>query len=187
MKSLPKDNIVLGLVEYTSISAGINSLDTMVKTAPIKVLEAKPISLGRFITVFTGDLASVEESIYKGLEVEKDYIFDHFIIANLDMQIIPAILGLNKPYKLNAMAIVESKTVASAIVSADKACKTSDIHLRELRLANGLGGKSYFIILGELYNIQSAIEEAKSVLTDRECLLNLRIIPSPHESIKDFF
>ncbi|MDH4128661.1 MAG: BMC domain-containing protein [Spirochaetota bacterium] len=186
-QNIPSEGIILGLLEFNSIANGIKAFDAMVKTAPINILDARTISPGNYLTIFSGDVASVEESVKKGLEVGQNNVIDSLIIQNLHSQIIPAMLSLAKVDKLNAMGIIETKTVASAIISADQACKTSNVSLLELRLANGLGGKSFSIFIGELYEVESSMEKAiQSIYLDKN-LLYTAIIPSPHEDLKDFF
>ena len=44
--------------------------------------------------------------------------------------------------ELDALGVIETTTVASCIVAADIALKEASVDLLDLRVANGLGGKS---------------------------------------------
>jgi len=185
-QSPPSESIILGMVEFKSIAIGIKSLDEMIKKAPIKVLDARTISPGNYLTLFTGDLSSVEEAVHKGVEISAGQCIDYFILPNLHPQIIPAMLNITEIDQLSATGIIETNTVASAIVSADEACKATDIQLIELRLANGLGGKSFYVFLGELYAVEFSMEKALASLALKGNLMHSAVIPSPHEDLRDF-
>ena len=88
--------IVLGVLEYSSIAMGIKALDEMVKVAPIKIIEARTMCPGKYLIVFSGDVASVEYSYKKGYEIGKEYIVDNLFLPMAHQDIIPAI---GKPVK----------------------------------------------------------------------------------------
>ena len=59
-----------------------------------------------------------------------------------------------------AVAVIETATVACAIDAADAAVKTSAVDVSALRLADGLGGKAYLVLGGELAEVEAAVERA---------------------------
>ena len=61
-------NGVIAVLEFNSIAVGIKALDGIVKKAPVKVMEAKTICPGKFLILFTGDVASAEAAIIRGKE-----------------------------------------------------------------------------------------------------------------------
>ncbi len=42
---------VLGMVEYTTIAAGIRASDAMVKAAPVDLIESRPITPGKYMSL----------------------------------------------------------------------------------------------------------------------------------------
>ena len=58
---------------------------------------------------------------------------------------------------LDAIGVIETTTVASSILSADAALKTATVDLIDIRIANGLGGKSFFTVTGEVSDVRSAV------------------------------
>ena len=46
------------------------------------------------------------------------------------------------------MGVMEFYTIAAAVVAADLAAKAADVHLMEVRLGLGIGGKSYVTLCG---------------------------------------
>ena len=85
---------VLGVLEFNSVAVGIKALDKIVKAAPVEIVDAKTICPGKFIIIFSGDVASVDASLTAGKEVGEGYIVDELFIPNLHPQIIPAVVGV---------------------------------------------------------------------------------------------
>ena len=74
---MEKENIiVLGALEFKSIVIGIEALDQMVKVAPIRIIDARTISSGKYLVIFSGDVASVEYAYNAGYETGGDFIVD---------------------------------------------------------------------------------------------------------------
>ena len=46
-------------------------------------------------------------------------------------------------------------------------CKAAEVALAELRLADGLGGKAYFIVAGEQADVEAALFAAEHATRDR--------------------
>ena len=93
-------------------------------------------------------------------------------------------LGLRRRGHINgqidALGVVETTTVASAVASADAALKQSTVDLLELRIANGLGGKSYYTLTGEVSDVRAAVMRGASVASERGMLARDVVIPRPH-------
>ena len=87
--------IVLGVLEFNSIAIGIKSLDEMIKEAPINIIDARTICPGKYLILISGDVASVESSIKKGIETGAGYIVDKLFLPMVHEDIIPAIKGRN--------------------------------------------------------------------------------------------
>ena len=79
--------------------------------------------------------------------------------------------------------MLETFSVPSMIVAADTAAKTSDVTLIELRLARGMGGKSYMLITGDVAAVSAAIERVVSVVGNEGMLLDSTVIPNPDKEI----
>ena len=167
----------LGLIELESIAKGYLCVDQMLKKAPVDLFLAKPFSSGKFIVMITGDVASVDESMKEGCEIAGPHLLDHAFIPAIHEQILPAISGKYTETSSLSSAIMETSTVVSAISALDRALKTSAIHVSDLKLGSGIGGKAYFIIQGELSDVEASVEEAKNTLQTK--LIHSEIIPRP--------
>ncbi|MDI3524788.1 MAG: hypothetical protein PWP60_1468 [Candidatus Atribacteria bacterium] len=178
---------VLGALEFNSIAIGIKSLDAMVKAAPVKVIDAKTICPGKFLVLICGEVAEVDASLTAGKTIGEGYLIDELFIPNLHPQIVPAILGAVECKEWDAIAVVESFSTLASIEAADIAVKTAEVLVTEVRLAVGMGGKSYFKILGDIHEIEAAVGAAKEVISRKGLLCKEVIIPNPHPDIRPYF
>jgi len=173
----------IGLVETVSIAVGVMIADEMAKTADVEILEATAICPGKYMVLIAGDVSSVESSLERGIAVGGDVVVDTLFIPHVHPQVFPAILAATTVDTLGATAVVETLTVASSILAADAAAKTAGVRLIEIRLAKGLGGKAFFIMTGEIFEIEAAHEAALRVAKDGGNLVRSVVIPRPHEAL----
>lgn len=178
---------VLGVIEFSSIAIGIKALDEMVKVAPINIIEARTICPGKYLIVFSGDVASVEYSFNKGLAAGSGCIIDQLFLPLIDQSVIPAIGKIVETDDWNSIGIIETLSVTSSIEAADFAAKASGVKIIEIRLAIGFGGKSYVKIMGSLNAVQAAMEAGTAKAKLKNQLCNETTIPKPHREIKPFF
>jgi microcompartment protein CcmL/EutN len=181
------DIVVLGVLEFNSIAVGIKALDGLLKASPIKVIDAKTICPGKFVVLFTGDVASVDASLTAGKVIGEGYLVDELFIPNLHPQIIPAIIGTVECKVWDAVAVVESFSVVASIEAADIAAKTANVLISEIRLAMGIGGKSFIKMIGNVYEVEAAVKEAVKIISSRGLLCKEVIIPNPHPAMKPYF
>lgn len=173
----------LGLIEFKSIAKGIFATDALVKKAPVTILSTNPICPGKHMVIFAGDVADVEEALAAGIEAAGDMVVNELFLANIHQDVIPAISACSQIEKFGAIGIVEAFSVASCVNGADIAAKTAPIKLVEIRLANGLGGKGYFTLTGELADVEAAVASAKEFIAKEGLLAGCEIIASPHPDL----
>ncbi|MFA6400131.1 MAG: BMC domain-containing protein [Salinivirgaceae bacterium] len=178
---------VLGVLEFSSMALGMKALDEMVKLAPIEIIEAKTICPGKYLIVFTGDVASVEYSFHKGFEIGKDRIVDSLFLPMIHPSVVPAIGKIIKTDIWDSIGITETLSVVSSIEAADKAAKRGGVTIIEIRLAVGFGGKSYVKMIGSLDAIETAMEAGTAVAKEKNLWCMDTIIPQPHKETKPFF
>jgi microcompartment protein CcmL/EutN len=173
----------LGLVEFNSIAVGIHSCDEMVKIAPVELIDARPICPGKYVAVVGGDVAPVEMSVQKGIEIGGDSVVDTLIIPNIHEKVFPAILGTSAVSKLEALGIIETFSVASGIIAADVAAKATEILLIEIRLARGLGGKSFVTMTGHIADVEASVEAGSNAVRASGLLVREVVIPNPQRDL----
>ena len=181
------DFTVLGALEFSSIALGIKALDEMVKVAPIRIIEAKTMCPGKYLIVFTGDVASVEYSFKKGFETGMDRVVDSLFLPMIHPHVVPAIGNIVKTDIWDSIGIIETFSVVSSIEAADLAAKKGGVRIVEVRLAIGFGGKSYVKMIGNLEDVQAAMAAGITKAKEKELLCMDTIIPQPHKEIKPFF
>jgi len=169
----------IGLVEYRTISTGISAADLLLKSAEVNVLEAHPVCPGKYVILVSGQLGSVQAAIEAAKVKFPEMLVDSFVLGNPHESIFSAMYGAADVGEPEALGIVETFSVAGAIVAADVAAKTADVKLVELRLARGLCGKSYLILTGEVAAVSEAINKAKAHVGDEGMFLDSTVIANP--------
>ncbi len=170
----------LAMIEFKSVARGIVATDQMIKKAPIQVLETHPICPGKYMVLIGGEVADVEEAFNVGTACAADMLVNDFILPFAHHGIIPALTGTSKIENFKSLGIIETFSVASCLKASDIAAKEAPIDLVEIRLGNGLGGKGYFVINGELSDVEIAIESAKKYICKEGMLAGAEIIAAPH-------
>lgn len=173
----------IGLVELSSIAAGYEVGDIMLKTSEVELLLMRSICSGKFIVLVGGDVAAVRASVEAGERTGHGCVVDAMVIPNVHRSVFPAISGTNQIEMLDALGIVESFSVASLIEAADAAAKAAKVQLIEVRLAMALGGKAFVTMTGEVAAVRSAVEAAAQVCSQRGLLVNKVVIPNPKKEL----
>jgi microcompartment protein CcmL/EutN len=175
----------IGLVEFNSIGVGIEAADGMLKVSEVELLVAKSICPGKYICLVRGDVAAVRSSVDRGLEVGKEAAIDWMVLPQVHPGVFPAISATSTVEKLGALGVVETFSVASSIEAADTAAKAAKISLIEVRLAVGLGGKSFITLTGDVSAVRAAVEAGAKPVIEKGLLVRKIVIPSPRREILD--
>jgi microcompartment protein CcmL/EutN len=175
----------IGLLELCSVARGNEVADTVLWEARVEVLFATPVHPGKYVVLFTGSIDDVRAALRHGAEVAAADLVDQLIIPQVHEQVVPMLKrnGGHVKGELDAIGVVETNTVASAIVAADLALKTATVDLLELRIANGLGGKSFFTLTGEVSDVRSAVAAGARTASERGLLAREVVIARPHPEL----
>lgn len=171
----------IGMVEFNSIARGIYVADQMVKISDVEIATAAPTCPGKYIAIVYGDVAAVEASVKIGERMAEEFFVDSLLIPNVDAGVFPAIIGATMPQRIQAVGIIESFSLATMIVCADAVLKTAEVEAIELRLGNGLGGKSYFTFTGDVAAVKAGNDAGVAIAQEHGLLVNAEVIPSPSE------
>lgn len=175
----------IGLVEYKTVAAGVSAADLMIKTAEVSVLEAHPVCPGKYIVLISGDLSAVRAAVDAAKTRYTTQLIDSFVLGNPDESIFAAIYGAAEISNAKALGVVETFSVASAIVAADAAAKTADVELVELRLARGMCGKSYAMLTGDVSAVTAAVQRAEAEAGRMGMFLDSSVIANPDKRLWD--
>ena len=162
----------IGMVEFNSIARGIYVADQMVKISDVEIATAAPTCPGKYIAIVYGDVAAVEASVKIGERMAEEFFVDSLLIPNVDAGVFPAITGATMPQRIQAVGIIESFSLATMIVCADAVLKTAEVEAIELRLGNGLGGKSYFTFTGDVAAVKAGNDAGVAIAQEHGLLVN---------------
>jgi len=169
----------IGFVETTSVAKGIQAADEMLKAASVELLLARPCCPGKYLVMVSGHVGAVQNSVECGAKVAEQFLVDSFTIGAVHPSVFDAISATTVVENPQALGIIETYSVAAAILAADEAAKSSDIQLIEVRLAAGLAGKSFVTMTGDIGSVDAAVEAGLGTLSDRGMVLSHVVIPNP--------
>ena len=173
----------IGLVELSSIAAGMQAADYMLKNANVELILSRSICSGKYMVLIGGDVAEVQSSVDAAFSNLKFAIIDTFVIPNVHRDIFPALSGHSQVEKYESLGILEAFSVAALIEGADAAVKSASVKLIEIRLAMALGGKAFCTLTGEVAAVTSAVDSGAKVIGDRGMLVNKVVIAQPRPEL----
>lgn len=175
----------LCLIEFSSVAAGIQAADAMVKRAPIDVIQAGTVQPGKYLVLIGGLTADVEESLSAGRELGQEAIVDIVYLPQVHLGVVEALRGGRVPDPIEALGVVETNSVAAAIRAADAGIKGAEVRLVEVRLADGLGGKGIVLYSGQVANVEIAVALGAGTLERPDQLVRQVVIPQLHAEMWD--
>ena len=170
----------LGMIELTSIPAGVQAGDAMLKAAAVELVTAQPVCAGKYIVLVTGEAAAVRESVEAGKLSGGEKLVDSMFVANIHPQVPRAINACTEIGRVASVGVIEVFSLCGAGLAADAAAKAADVRLMEVRLGRGLGGKSFIALTGEIASVQAAIDAARAVEGTAGLMNDSVVIPAPH-------
>lgn len=173
----------IGLIELSSIAAGFEVCDAMLKESDVSLVLSRTICSGKYMVMVKGDVAAVESAVTAGRTRNEFSVIDTFVIPNVDDSLFPAIAGTLTVGTMEAIGIVESFSVASLIEAADQMVKSANVQLMEVRLAMALGGKAFAVVTGSVSAVRSAVEAGAQVIGRKGLLVNKVVIPNPRPEL----
>jgi microcompartment protein CcmL/EutN len=172
----------VALLELESIARGMVVADAVLKRAHVKIHLAEAVTPGKYLLLFSGGVGEVEESLVAGVECAGALLLDRVFLPRVAEALVD---GLDGRFATSdgAVAIIETQTVASAIVSADSALKRADVVLSQLSLAKGIAGKGVYVLEGELHMVEAALS-AVSASVEPSLLIATELIHRPHLELR---
>ena len=174
----------IGLLEIGSIARGVEVADAILWEADVEMLFSCPVQPGKYVMLFTGSVQDVGSSLRRGAEIAGPDLLDTLHIQQVHEQVAPALRrrGGHIDGKLDAIGIIET-TVAAAVSAADVALKTATVDLFDLRIANGLGGKSFLALTGQVADVRSSVVAGARHAQEGGHLAREVVIPRPHPGL----
>jgi len=178
-------DVAIGVLELCSVARGIEVADAVLKEAHVEMLFATPVQPGKYVMLFTGPVQDVKASSARGAQLAGGDLVDQLVIPQIHEQVIGGLRrrGGRINGEVDAIGIVETTTVASTISAADIALKAATVDLLDMRIANGLGGKSFFTLVGEVSDVRSSVAAGARMAQERGLLTREVVIPRPHPEL----
>lgn len=170
----------LGLLESRTLAEGVGLLDIMVKAAEIDIVRATSICSGRFMILVKGGEAAVGAALDAARKAHtKPPLIYH--ITGVSSQVIAFLQGKKHPPAGSALGVIETRRAVSTIAAADKAVKQADVEIVKLNLGQGINGKGWLLLGGDVAAMREAVAVATEAIPKE--LLDSLILPSPDRKV----
>lgn len=173
----------IGFMELSSIASGIEIADAMLKAANVELLFAKASCPGKYYIMVAGLVSAVESSVREGQSMGKGHIVDSLVLSKIHPQVIKAISMSAMPENIRAIGVMEFFSVTASLIAADRAVKTSNVELIDIRLGTGIGGKSFVTLTGEPTAVEAAVTVASKPAMETGMLVNKIVINRPRREL----
>ena len=176
----------IGLLELKNITRGILSADAMLKAANVDMVMAQPLCPGKYVVMVAGDVGAVQSAIRSGKAVGgEENVVDEFVLPNPHDSLIGAVSGCSDVHEIHALGVIETYSVASAVVAADAAAKAANIALIDVRLARGMGGKAVVTLTGDVGAVNSAVRAGAHAIEHGGFLVDQLVLHAPHKNLHE--
>jgi microcompartment protein CcmL/EutN len=177
------NNLAVGCIEVSSIARGLETADGMLKAAKVELLFCSPVCPGKYLILVGGQVAEVNSAVQAGESLASDTLVDSMIIPRIDPQVLTAFSATTQIDEIDAIGMIETFSIASAIIAGDQAVKSAKVKLIEIRLARAVGGKAFVLLTGGVSAVNAAIAAGKEVASQNGLILGTTIIASPHPEL----
>lgn len=175
----------IGLIELRSVARGMLTTDAMLKAADVGLLRAHVVCPGKYIILIAGTISHVNNAIQTGKQVAPDVVLDYFVLPNVHPSVFPALTATTEIDEVKAIGVIETFTLAAAIVAGDTAVKAAQVNLIEIRLPFAMGGKAFCIFTGEVSAVRNAVNSAAEQMKEEGVIDSFVVIPAPHQGLID--
>jgi len=162
----------LALIEFDSIAVGTRAVDALIKKAPVQLERMGTLQPGKLAVLFSGDVASVDESYGEALRVGALAVQDKVMLPLVEASVYratlayPATLAGAQSWHGDTLGILETSTMAATLEGADAAVKGALVRVTQMRLGDQLGGKGLAHFVGELHDVEAALAIACDKIRD---------------------
>ena len=175
--------VSIGVIEISNIVKGYVACDNILKATKIDMVMAQPICPGKFVMIFGGTISSVDTACSRVEANFGEFVLDVQRFGNIDRRVFDGLNGAGSAQTTGALGLVETFTAASCILAADAALKAANVELSEIRIARGMGGKSYVAVCGSVGAVDAAVEAGARNAEDNGTLVDKAVLASPHEDL----
>ena len=175
----------IAVLEFDSIAVGTRAADAMVKKAPIETFRIGTVQPGKYLILIGGSVAVVEESRVEGLRLGGEAVCDEIFLPNVHSQVFAALGSQQQANAGDAIGIIETATLPTNVAAADRAVKTAQVTILEIRLGDGLGGKGITHLAGLVHDVEAAVEAGVALAQQRGVTTRHTVIPIQHDELRE--
>lgn len=175
--------ITIGFLELNSIAVGVEAADAILKTAETRLIMARPCCPGKYHILFSGEVAAVSASMDAGAAIAGMHLVDKTVIPRVHEQVIQAMTQTSDAGPLGALGVMEYFSVTAAVYGADAAVKAADVHIVDVRLASGIGGKSFVVLTGDVAAVSEAVRCGCREAEEQGLLIRSVVIANPRREV----
>lgn len=178
----------IGIIELSSIYKGFHVQDEVLKSANVQKLVSRTICSGKYFMLVKGSVADVETAVSVAREIGGFSVINLTTIPNVDPRVFPAISGattiqVDTGKKVEAILVMETFSVVSAIKAADYAVKEADLKILRVHVGMAVGGRGFVILTGDICALEEAVKPAVEYAKQDGMLAGYVIIKNPHEDV----
>src|SRR5512143_2726242 len=101
----------VGLIELSSIAAGFQVADTMLKAGNVRLILSRSICSGKYMVMIGGETAAVQSAVEAGSQEANGCLIDSFVIPNVHPDVFTALGRTTAVEPTGALGILESFNV----------------------------------------------------------------------------
>jgi microcompartment protein CcmL/EutN len=173
----------IALLEFDSVASGLSALNTLVKRAPVSVLEANLVEPGKYLILFVGGVAEVQESVGSVVENHDEALLSQLFLPGVHPALVAGLRGHEDHATPDTVGVVEGHDVSGTLAACDRVIKDTMVSLSGIRVAVGLGGRAYFVVAGLQHDVEEALLVATAILQDRDVFFRAECICRPHDEM----
>lgn len=172
----------LAAFELATVARGVVVLDQMAKRAETSIVAARTLSPGRYLLVLSAPVAEIEEAMDAAEAAAGEDRVDAVILRVPADELLAALGQRLEPRFEESLLIVETSTISSLLLAADRALKEAEVHLVELRLGAGLSGKGVMTLTGPLHFVEAARDVIEEAVPEAR-RVRIELISQPHPDL----
>jgi microcompartment protein CcmL/EutN len=179
----------LALIELDSIASGLWVLDRMIKRAPIEVCEANLVEPGKFLILYSGGVAEVEEAQEAALSAAEGSCIQSMLLPFAHPSLLAGLRGAEVKKSADGydcLGVIETVKVSGTLVACDRSLKDAAVDLVLIRVQGGLAGRAYFVFHGKQHDVEAAIQFGAAAAEEHGGLHRKEVIPRPHAEMVEW-
>jgi hypothetical protein len=187
-KSLLRSLLIL---EVASIAVGYTALAALTNHPDVRVLDASPSGLGRFMILVQGEQPVLREQLQKiRAQLDggsNDLVVDHDLIEDFCPKALEAVFSLAQHELEESLVVAEADTVSGLLSLSQIMTHVHGLNPIDIKILRGAGGGGYGFFTGPTTKTAPAAEDARTHLKSAMRKGRIETIENPSDGFRRFF